>query len=278
MVAILRTLVLLTLAAVAAGCSTVRFAYENADAYMWWKAGTYVDLEGAAAEELDERIDEFHAWHRRHELPKYARLAHEAAQRFADGLSADDLEWGYDATRAQTRESVRKGAELIAPLLDRLNAEQRAQIERRFGEDNRQFERNNLRGTERERRERRARSAVSRLEDWVGKLSQAQVQRVREYAERAPLLDEMRDRDRKRLQRDFVTIVAAREAQKRLPDRAADWDRGREPAYVDALKVWREHWFALLVDLDRSLSGEQRARAITHLRRYADDFEALAAR
>jgi hypothetical protein len=274
----LRNLLALATVVLVCGCSTVRFAYENADAYMWWKAGTYVDLEGAAAEELDDRIDQFHAWHRRHELPKYVKLAHEAAQRFADGLDTADLEWGYAATRAQTRESVRKGAELIAPLLDRLNAEQRAQIERRFGEDNRQFERNNLRGTERERRDRRTKNAVGRLEDWLGKLSPAQLQRVREYAERAPLLDEMRDRDRKRLQRDFVTIVAAREAQKRLPDRAADWDRGREPAYVDALKVWREHWFALLIDLDRSLSAEQRARAIAHLRRYADDFEALAAR
>ena len=73
--------------ALVCGCSTVRFAYENADAYARWKIGTYLDLEGEDAEQLDERIDEFHAWHRRHALPKYVTLAHEASQRFADGLS-----------------------------------------------------------------------------------------------------------------------------------------------------------------------------------------------
>ncbi len=46
----------------------------------------------------------------------------------------------------------------------------------------------------------------------MGKLSQAQVQRVREYAERAPLADELRDRDRKRLQKEVIAIVRAREA------------------------------------------------------------------
>jgi hypothetical protein len=119
---------------------------------------------------------------------------------------------------------------------------------------------------------------VDRLEDWVGKLTQAQIQRVREYAERAPLTDHLRDDDRKRLQKDVIAIVRAREAHARLPERLAHWERGRSPAYVAALDAWREQYFSLLLDLDRSLTPGQRARAQAQLRRYADDFEALAAR
>jgi len=260
------------------GCSTVRFAYENADTYVRWQASKYLDLRGDAADELDDRIDEFHAWHRKSELPKYAKLAQEGSQRFADGLSRQDIVWGYDSLRGQARESLRKGAELIAPLLDRLSAEQVAQIEHRFADDNRKFARNYLRLSERERRRKRAKDAADRLEDWVGKLTQAQVERVREYAERAPLLHELRDRDRKRLQRDFLQIVRARAAQKTLPERAANWERGREPAYVAGLELWREHYFTLLADVERSLTPQQRTRALAQLRRYADDFEALAAR
>jgi hypothetical protein len=173
--------------------------------------------------------------------------------------------------------SLRKGAELLAPLLDRLTPEQVAQMERRVAEENRKFYRDNLRGAERERREKRAKIVVDRLEDWVGKLSQAQVERVREYSERAPMADELRDRDRKRLQRDVIAIVRAREAAKRLPERLAHWDRGREPAYVEQLDAWRQQYFAMLLDLERSLSAEQRARAQRNLRRYIEDFEALAA-
>jgi hypothetical protein len=256
----------------------VRFAYENADAYLRWKAGSYLDLDGDDAEELDDRIDEFHAWHRKSELPKYVKLAGEAEQRFADGLSRQDLLWGYDSLRAQARESLRKGAELVAPLLDRLTPEQIGQIERRIAEENRQYYRDYLRGSERERRRKRARLVVDRLEDWVGKLTQAQVERVREYAERAPMADELRDRDRRRLQKDIIAILRAREARARLAERVAHWERGREPAYTAALDAWREQYFDMLIDIDRMLTSEQRTRALRSMRRYAVDFEALAAR
>ncbi len=278
MVAVFRGIFVLLLAALTCGCSTVRFAYENADAYLRWKAGSYLDLQGEEADELDDRIDEFHAWHRRHALPKYVGLAHEASQRFSDGLSRPDLVWGYDSLRVQARESLRKAGDLVAPLLDRLTPEQVAQIERRFAEENRQFYRDNLRAPERDRRKKRAKQTVERLEDWVGKLTKAQIQRVREYADRTPMVDELRDRDRKRVQKDVIAILRAREARARLGERLAHWDRGREAVYVASLDLWRDQYFAMLMDIDRSLTPEQRARAQGHLRRYAEEFEALASR
>lgn len=269
---------LLLMALPLCGCSTVRFAYENADTYVRWRLTAYIDVQGDAADELDDRIDEFHAWHRKNELPKYAKLAHEAEQRFGDGVSRQDMIWGYDAVRVQARESLRKAAELLAPLLDRMTPEQIRYMEHGIAEENRRFHRENLRGSERERRQRRARYAVDRLEDWVGKLTKAQVERVREFAERAPLLDDMRDRDRKRLQADVMAIIRARQARSRLADRLAGWEDGRDPAYAAGIEKWRDHAFALFADIDRSLTPEQRARVQRSLRRYAEDFEALAGR
>lgn len=278
MVIAARNWLLVLLCALACGCSTVRFAYDNADSYIRWQAGKYLELEGEDADELDERIDEFHAWHRASALPKYVTLVEQASQRFADGLSRADLVWGYDALRVQARESLQKAGELIAPLLDRVAPEQVSHIERRIAEENRLFYRDNLRGSERQRRERRAKNVVNRLEDWVGKLTPAQVRRVREYAERAPMADELRDRDRKRLQNDVLAILRARQAKTRLPARLAHWEQGREPEYAQALDAWREQYFDLLLDLDRSLSAEQRKRVLGQLQRYARDFAALAER
>jgi len=51
------------------GCSTVRFVYDNADTYLRWRAATYLDLDGAMADELDERIGAFMVWHRAQALP-----------------------------------------------------------------------------------------------------------------------------------------------------------------------------------------------------------------
>jgi hypothetical protein len=266
----------LLVAALLSGCSTVRLVYDNAETYLRWRAALYLDLDGAMADELDERIAAFMAWHRAQALPQYAQLADEATRRFERKLAPADLVWGYDAAMTQARESLRAAAMEGAPLLDRLSPRQIAHLEKRLGEDNRRFARENLRGSERERRRRRTERNVERLEDWVGRLSQAQRDRVAQYSERAPLLDEFRDRDHKRVQAELLAVLRAKEAKNRLPELAANWDRGRDPAYVAALEASRKEYFAMALDLDRSLSGQQRARALHELRRYADDFRTLS--
>jgi len=263
------------LALLLAGCSTVRLVYDNAETYLHWRAATYLDLEGEMADELDERIAAFMAWHRAQALPKYAQLVDEATRRFERRLQPADLVWGYDAIIAQARESLRAAAVQGAPLLDQLSPQQIAHLERRLAEDNRRFQRENLRGSERERRRRRTERNVERLEDWVGRLTKAQLERVAQYSERAPLLDDLRDRDHRRLQAELLAMIRAHEARKRLPDFAANWERGRDPAYAAALEASRKEYFAMALDIDRSLTAQQRAKALGELRRYTDDFRTL---
>jgi len=191
------------------------------------------------------------------------------------GLSPADLVWGYDSFNAQARESLREAAVWLAPVLDRLTPEQISHLEKRFADDNRKFAREN-RGSEKDRRIRRARRTVDALEDWVGKLSKAQVERVKQYAERAPLSDELRERDRKRVQADVLAIIRAREARKRLPAYLEHWDRGRDAAMLAANKAWRAELDKLLLDIDRTLTAEQRAKAVARLRGFSEDFSALA--
>jgi len=261
-----------------AGCNmALRVAYYNADAFLHSRVASYVPMDGKAANELDERIDAFLAWHRVNALPQYARLTADAARRVAEGLSPEDLVWGYDSMVAQTGESLREASVRIAPMLDRLKPEQIAHMEKRFAEDNRKFARDNLRGSEKLRRDRLAKRTIERLEDWVGKLSKAQTDRVRQYAERAPLADDMRDRERKRVQAEFLAMVRAHEAQKRLPAFVAAWERCRDPALTASNVVLRRETERLLIDLDRTLTGEQRDKAVARLRSFSEDFSTLAA-
>ena len=74
----------------------------------------------------------------------------------------------------------------------------------------------------------------------MGKLTQAQVERVQQYARARAAADELRDRDRKRLQAEMLGMVRAREARE-APARAASptGRRGRDPAYAAASEAWR---------------------------------------
>jgi hypothetical protein len=277
-----RSVLKVTLVAAAAwlavGCSSLRLAYDNADTYLGFRANGYLDLDAKSSEELYERIDEFFAWHRKNALPQYARISEEAAKRVSKGLSREDLVWGYDSMVAHARQSLRVAAERIAPLLDRLTPQQVAHMEKRFAEDNHKFAKEYLRGSEGERRKRRAKRVEQRLEDWVGNLLPAQLEKVRQFSQRMPLYDELRDRDRKRMQAELMDMIRKREAQERLPDWIANWERGRDPAHLAAGERFRQEYSVLLLELDKTLTREQRSRAEAHLRRYAEDFRVLARR
>jgi hypothetical protein len=275
---VLKVTLALAAAALLAACTALRLAYDNADTYLLFRAKSYLDLDAKGSDELDERIDEFFAWHRRTALPQYARLSEEAAKRVTRGLSREDLVWGYDSLVAHARQSLRFAAERVAPLLDRLTPQQVAHMERRFAEDNRKFAREYLRGSEAERRKRRARRLEERLEDWLGNLSHVQAEKVKQFSERTPLYDELRAKDRQRMQAEFVDMIRKREVQKRLPDWIANWDHGRDPAHLAASERFRQEYLTLLLEIDKTLSSEQRNRAAANFRRYAEDFNVLARR
>jgi len=257
------------------GCSTVRFAYNNADVFLRWHAGRYLDVNGAQSEELDARIAAFLAWHRANALPQYGRLTAEAGRRFARGPSQEDLVWGYDSVQVQLLEAVRAGAGEIANLLDRLTPEQIEHFERRITEDNRKFAREFLSGTVDDRRRKRVKRNLERLEEWFGGLSEVQVERIRQYSERAPLTDAPRDRERKRLQAEFLAMLRAREATARLADWAVNWERLRDPAHAAAARAQRMEYFAMLLDVVKTLTPEQRHAADGRFRELASDFEHL---
>ncbi len=256
----------------------MRLAYDNADALLRWRATGYFDLQGEAAEELDRRIAAYHAWHRGKVLPQTAKLAEDAAQRIERGLTRADVDRIYAEVEAQIRESVRAGAREAAPLLDRLEPAQLAHFERRLDEENRTFAKEHLRGDAEERRKRRLKRTLERLQDWTGRLSEEQVARVRRYNDSAPMLNELRDRDRKRLQAELVSMLRAREAAKRLPEWAANWDRNRDPAYTSLFRQARSAYTDMLLDLYPTLSAEQKASAASRMRGLAADFEHLARR
>jgi hypothetical protein len=262
--------------ALLSGCSVTRLAYNNADLFLRWQANHYLDFQGEQSEDLDRSLAAFLAWHRKAALPQYARLADEAAARVTRGYRQEDLDWSYDAVRAQVREALGAAAGEAAGLLDRLSTEQISHLERRLAEGNREFAKEFLQGTMEERHKRRMKRNVDRLEEWFGTLSDAQAALVQRYSERAPFSAELRDRDRRRRQAEFLAMLRAREARQRLAPWVQDWEAGREPAYVQASAQSRAEYYRLLLDLERTLAAEQREHLATRLKRFGALFESMS--
>ena len=267
---------ILLLALLLQGCSVSRVAYNNADVVLRWQADHYFDLEGEYAEQFDRGLAALLAWHRTEALPQYARLAGEMAARLQRGIERRDLEWSYDALREQIRQTLVAAAGESAGLLDRLTPEQIEHFERRLAEDNRKFAKEEVGGSVEQQRKRRMKRNLERLEEWFGPLDDAQEERLRQYDARAPLTGALRERDRRRRQAEFVAMLRAREAGRRFAPWLERWESDREPAYAQAMHATRNEYMHLLVDLDRTLSAEQRTHAVARLRRFGELFDSLA--
>lgn len=260
-----------------AGCSAVELAYNNADTVIRWQAGRYLDLKNSQAEEFSARLGTFLAWHRAQALPQYARLASEAGARLERGASLQDMVWGYDAIRQQARGGLRRAGAELGDFLDRLDAAQIENLERRFAEDNAKFAREWVEGAPAEIRARRLKRLTHTLEDWLGGLTDAQHERIRRFNDAAPLTGALRDAERRRRQAEFLAMLRAKDSGRRLAEWAEEWDRDRDPAFARANREFTDGLLAMLADVERSLSARQRAVAVARLREYARDFQLLAA-
>jgi hypothetical protein len=112
----------------------------------------------------------------------------------------------------------------------------------------------------------------------LGNLSKAQIEAVKQFSARAPLVNELRDRDNRRIQGEILAIIRAREAKKRLGEKVVDWDKGRDPVYIAARAANVHEFNTMLLEINRVATSEQRARLVAELRRYSEEFRALARR
>lgn len=274
-------LLFLLLALVAlAGCSGARLAYNNADTAVHWMADDYFALEGAQDEDFRARLARFHAWHRSEELPRYSALAASAGEKLADGLTQQELQWGWDEIIARYRRLAQQAAPDLAAVLATLTPQQFAHLQRRFDDSNAEFIRKYIKGGELGQRERREQRNLELMREWFGDLSDAQEAQLQDAGANLPLLYELRLQNRQRRQREFVALLrssrGAAELEPRLRHWLADWEEGAAPEYLRLSRLYRERYMQMLLGLDRSLTPVQRAHAVTRVAEYGDLFAALA--
>lgn len=278
----LRILWLCVVASLLAGCGAVRLSYDHADWLAAKMADRYVDLTDDQARAFKTGLSDLHAWHRSRELPVYAQAFDEAARRLAHGMSREDVQWAVETVRARAHLLGGHAARQVGDALASLDEAQLREVESRFAEDNRKFVREQVAGDAQKLAARRADWLSDRLEYWTGDLTLAQRGRVRALVEAFPAMPRMRLEERQRRQQNLLALVreghGRADFDARLERFLADPDAGRSEANRRAMMDWERAFIDMLVDLDRSLSVAQRARAVQRMRGYAQDFRLLAAR
>lgn len=276
-----RALLAALVALLAAACSSVtRVAYDNAPFAAAWMVDDWFDLHDGQRDWVKERLARLHGWHRASEMPAYERLLAATAARAARGLSADDARQVHREMRALWLRLVRRAIPDMADFLLQLHPEQVVFLARKFDEDNERTVRESVRGTPQERLERRQKRYLERIEDWTGRLAPAQRDVVRaRVAAMGDLTDEWLG-DRRFRQSETIALLRSKPTRAQLEAGLTrllvDSDSWRRPEYVAKMKARDEQVFAMVADLDATLTAEQRGRLHRRLAGYAADAAHLA--
>lgn len=277
-----RALLAALVALLAAACASVtRVAYDNAPFAAAWLVDDWFDLHDGQRDWVKERLARLHGWHRASELPAYERLLADTAARAARGLSAADARQVHREMRELWLRLVRRAIPDMADFLLQLHPEQVVYLARKFDEDNERTVRESVRGTPQERLERRQKRYIERIEDWTGRLDPAQRDVVRaRVAAMGDLTGEWLG-DRRYRQSETIALLRAKPTRAQLEAGLTrllvESDSWRRPDYVAKLKVRDEQVFAMVADLDATLTAEQRGRLHRRLAAYAADAAHLAA-
>ncbi|HQW37236.1 MAG TPA: DUF6279 family lipoprotein [Usitatibacteraceae bacterium] len=276
-----RALIATLVALLAAACSSVtRVAYDNAPFAAAWMVDDWFDLHDGQRDWVKERLARLHGWHRASEMPAYERLLAETAARAARGLSADDARQVHREMRALWLRLVRRAIPDMADFLLQLHPEQVVFLARKFDEDNERTVRESVRGTPQDRLERRQKRYLERIEDWTGRLAPAQRDVVRaRVAAMGDLTDEWLG-DRRFRQSETIALLRSKPTRAQLEAGLTrllvDSGSWRRPEYVAKMKARDEQVFAMVADLDATLTAEQRGKLHRRLAGYAADAAYLA--
>jgi len=276
-----RSLLALAAALALAGCSSVmRVVYNNGDFALRVMANEYFDTNGDQQDVLKAQLARFHEWHRREELPAYARMFQSAAERAARGLTREDVTWAIVAVRERYREVVAQAAEDGAPVIATLKPDNYAALERKFADANTKFTKEYLAGDQAKRDKARAKWFEERFEWFVGDLTDAQAALILRFVEAQPRMNEVRLADRKRRQQEFVALIRQYQASPALAERLrtffVNWERDRSAEHAKLAREWEDRLVDLVLELDRTLTPDQRAKLVGRFESLADDCRVLA--
>ncbi len=166
------------LAAVLVSCSLIGIAYSNADQWLLYQAGHYLDLRDGQREQLGKALGERLAEHRTRELADYVDFLDRVQRAAADGLDAAEVEPLVTRLEGLARTTVAGTLPAMADVLAKLQPDQIDHLKVALEEDDRRYRKGSVQPTAQRRVDRQVKRAVGALEFWTGDLSEAQRARV----------------------------------------------------------------------------------------------------
>lgn len=260
-------------------CSTLHITYSMADWILLWKLDGYFVLSASQEEYLDRQIKALHVWHRHDQLPRYAQFLDQIDQFSKNGLSQPELESIFASIENFRVHLARRASPPGGEFLATITPAQIRHLEDALDQDYRRLV--SEIGNESEvRLDQRITSTSETLTSWVGELSVEQEIYLRQRMREIPDTTDVWLAHRKIRQARLLDLLRSSRdpliLEQGLYHWLADSKTGATVEYLVASREWRERVEKVVLEIDRILTGEQRAHFSRKLRRLIRDIQGLA--
>ncbi len=275
----LQGLLVVCLVTLLSGCSLVSLAYNRLPTWVYWRLDALLDFSDTQAAIVRPALREWHEWHRREHLPRYAHALRQWQQLALNDLSAEQTCHAFGQVRAWVDEAADRFLPVMAALaptlsdaqLDHWSRQQRrqdAEFAEAFGDPPGEVS------------PRRLQRTVERAEMFYGRLDDAQRAWLRDRLARSAFDAERTLEERQRRHADAVEAVqrirAGEDAELKV---RAVWVRmlqSPREGYRRYSERLVQDGCAQFAELHNRTTPEQRQRAVQRLQAFERDFLALS--
>jgi hypothetical protein len=263
-------------------CSQISFLYDYADWYIMYKIDDYFDLNDIQEDQLEEKVELLHTWHRDEEIPKVVAFLKQAKSALGNGFTEQNMPWiesEYQKLRHRIDDKITTD---VATFLTSLSKDQIKYFERRLNESNQGYEKL-LRQNEDEWQKAELEKAIDRIEDWFGSLSDEQEKEIVASFHANVHFDKndlvISYSRRKEMQKRIVDLLYQKKSTQEIRLYISAWFMDTSifntNQYNQVIKKRRQSWMKFWLDLNRQLTIKQKRYVLDKLQGHIEDLESI---
>jgi hypothetical protein len=212
------TVLFASLAVMLSGCSVVGMGYSRLDwvTLMW--LDRYMDFSSEQKEALRPLLKGLLHWHREQELPAYQNLIEARLEPLLQQEDIRPAQWLdiMDTLKMRYEALAKKSGNMAEPVLGQLKPEQIDHLKAALDKSNVKFRKKHLDPSMEEIRSQRAEDFVEFIDDWLGKLTEAQMRAIDE-SYRARVIDNKLWRDERQVRQQLILQALQRKPGEQTP-------------------------------------------------------------
>jgi hypothetical protein len=267
------------------GCSAVKLAYQNAPELGYWWLDSYLDFTSAQSSRVRNDLATLQSWHRQHELPLYVATLEKLQTMAGTSVNSGQLCAVFDEMRPRLQALLDGAEPTVLAVSPTLTDAQLTHLTKQFDKRSEKWREEWLGGTALERRERRLKQLMERIEPFYGRLDKAQRALLQSAVADSIFDANLNHREALRRQQDTLQTLRRAQGSKRDEPGVRLEMRGLiaraltspDPDYRNYASRLQLETCSILAALHNSSTAEQRRHLMETLKDYESDARSLMA-